>query len=367
MHEDFERYKTGLDRVRLTAESKKALTESLRRRRTADRPEIRTRRLRLGAGRIAAAAAVVCLLVTGAVAGVVASPTLHDLVFGESEGYEQSSAFIGKSVENHGWTVTITDCVGDNLDLYLGLELTAPEGTVLREGNYQFGNRSGDIDLTFPDMGRGGESWGIWQLPDDDPTDNKLNFMLHSGTFFPGESYNGQRMQLKIYDLCKIWYDTERQEKILDPVCNGTWDFGEITIDLPYTTIHLEPNIPVTTLDVEATITEIMISPISVLVRIEGDALKGHHAWVPKNARDGYYGCVEYQEIILYSEDGSTVTAEYTRGGTGCWGGEADSDEEGMLLLQRFYALKTNYIPRKLVDVDSLTAISVCGVMIPLK
>ena len=50
MHEDFERYKTGLDRVRLTAESKKALTESLRRRRTADRPEIRTRRLRLGAG-----------------------------------------------------------------------------------------------------------------------------------------------------------------------------------------------------------------------------------------------------------------------------------------------------------------------------
>ena len=48
MHEDFERYKTGLDRVRLTAESKKALTESLRRRRTADRPEIRTRRLRLG-------------------------------------------------------------------------------------------------------------------------------------------------------------------------------------------------------------------------------------------------------------------------------------------------------------------------------
>ena len=35
MHEDFERYKTGLDRVRLTAESKKALAESLRRRRTA--------------------------------------------------------------------------------------------------------------------------------------------------------------------------------------------------------------------------------------------------------------------------------------------------------------------------------------------
>ena len=102
MREGFDRYRTELDRVRLTVESKKALAESLRRRRTADRPEIRTRRLRLGAGRIAAAAAVVCLLVTGAVAGVVASPTLRDLVFGDSAGYEQSSGFVGKSVERDG-------------------------------------------------------------------------------------------------------------------------------------------------------------------------------------------------------------------------------------------------------------------------
>ena len=48
MREGFDRYRTELDRVRLTVESKKALAESLRRRRTADRPEIRTRRLRLG-------------------------------------------------------------------------------------------------------------------------------------------------------------------------------------------------------------------------------------------------------------------------------------------------------------------------------
>lgn len=367
MREDFESYKAELDRVRLTEESKRALAESLRHHKAADRPEIRSRRLTAGAGRIAAVAAVVCLLVTGAVAGVVSSPTLRDLVFGDSAGYEQSSTFIGKSVENHGWTVAITDCVGDNLDLYLGLELTAPEGTVLGEGEYQFGNSPGDIDLTFPDMERGRDTWGIRQIPDDDPTDNKLNFMLHSGTYFPGESYNGQRMQLKIYDLCKAWYDVERQERIEDPVCNGAWDFGEITVDLPHSTIHLEPNVPVTTLDVEATITEVMVSPISVLVRIEGDALKGHHEWVPKNAPDGYYGCIDYQEIILYSEDGSTVPAEYTRAGTGCWGGEADSDEEGMLLLQRIYAPHTNEIPCKLVDVDSLTAISICGVMIPLK
>lgn len=367
MREDFESYKAELDRVRLTEESKRALAESLRCRRTVERQEIKSRRLGLGAGRIAAVAAVVCLLVTGAVAGVVASPTLRDLVFGESAGYEQSSTFIGKSVENHGWTVAITDCVGDDIDIYMGLELTAPEGTILGEGDYQFGHDPSDFDLSFSDREIGYQNWGIRQLPDDDPTDNKLNFMFHSGNFLDGGSYNGQRMQLKIYDLYKIWYDAEKQETVETPVCGGAWDFGEMTVSFPHSTIYLEPNVPVTTLDVEATITEVTISPISVQVRIEGDALKGHHAWVPKNAPDGYYGCIDYQEITLYSEDGSTVTADYLRPGSGCWGGEADTDDDGMLLIRRTYSRSVNGVITKLVDVDSLTAISICGVMIPLK
>lgn len=367
MHEDFESYKAELDRVRLTEESKKTLAESLSRRQVVERPEIRSHRLTAGAGRVAAVAAVVCLLVTGAVAGVVASPTLRDLAFGDSAGYEQSSTFIGRSVENHGWTLTITDCVGDDVDLYMGLELTAPEGTVLEEGNYEFGDSPGDFYLAFPDMENGRQNWGIRQLPDDDSTDNKLNFMLHSGNFLDEGSYNGQRMRLKIYDLCKVWYDMDRKETVDAPVCNGTWDFGEMTVSFPHSTIYLEPNVPVTTLDVEAIITEIIISPISVQVRIEGDALKGHHDWVPKDAPDGYYSCIDYQEITLYSEGGNTVTANYIRPGSGCWGGEANSDEDGMLLLKRTYSQSTNGIITKLVDVDSLTAISICGVTIPLK
>lgn len=370
MREDFESYREELDQVRLTEESKRALAESLGRCKARAQPEIRSRRLTVGAGRIAAAAAVVCLLVTGAVAVVAASPTLRDQVFGESAGYEQSSAFIGKSVEYDGWTVTITDCVGDDVDIYMGLEVAAPEGTVLEHGSYQFGYRNGkfgDIDLTFPDMEDGRQNWGIRQLPDDDPTDNKLSFMLHSGNFLDEASYNGQRMRLKIYDLCRVWFDVERQETVYDPVCNGTWDFGEMTVSFPDSTIYLKPNVPVTTLDVEAVITEIQISPINVLVRIEGDALKGHHSWVPKDAPDGCYSCIDYQEIILYSEDGSTVSADYLRAGSGCWGGEANVDEEGRLLIRRGYSLPVNEIITKLVDVDSLTAISVCGVMIPLK
>lgn len=367
MCENFESYRGELDRVRLTEESKQALVESLKRQTAIDRSGNGSRRLTMGTGRIAAAAAALCLLMTGAMAAVAASPTLRDQMFGNSAGYEQSSAFIGKSVEQNGWTVTITDCVGDDMDIYMGLEVTAPEGTILADGNYQFGTRPGDMDLTFLDMENGCQNWGIRQLPDDDPSDNTLNFMLHSGNFLDEGSYNGQRIQLKIYDLCKVWFDTERQETVCVPVCSGVWDFGEMTAAFPDSTIRLEPNVPVTTLDVEAAITEITISPISVQVCIEGDSLKGHHDWVPKNAPDGYYGCIDYQEIILYSEDGSTVTADYLRPSSGCRGGEADTGEEGQLLIRRTYSRSINGIITQLVDVDSLTAISVCGVMIPLK
>ena len=365
MQENFEGYREELDQVKLTEESKRALVRSLQNRKEDEMRKNGRKPVRIR--RVAAVAAVICLLTTGAVAAVTASPTLRDRIFGDSAAYEQSSAFIGRSVENRGWTVTITDCVGDDIDLYMGLEVTAPEGTVLEEGSYQFGDRPGDIALLFPDMENGRQQWGIRQLPDDDATDNKLNFILHSGNFLDEGSYNGQRMRLKIYDLRKVWYDAERQERVEEPVCNGTWDFGEMTVDLPHSTIRLEPNVSVHTLDVEAAITEIAISPISVQVCIEGNALKGHHGRVPKNAPDGYYGCIEYQEIVLYGEDGSAIAAEQLQAGSGCWGGGADSGEDGRLLIRRTYSRAVNDMITKLVDVDSPTAVSVCGGMIPLK
>ena len=357
MREGFDRYRTELDRVRLTVESKKALAESLRRRRTADRPEIRTRRLRLGAGRIAAAAAVVCLLVTGAVAGVVASPTLRDLVFGDSAGYEQSSGFVGKSVERDGWTVTITDCVGDDRNLYLGIEVEAPEGVVLDADNYRFLDSSDDLI-------RGGGSGGMRHIPDEDPTDNRIQFMQrYYSSSFDGEGFDLQsRFVLK--KLVHNWRLEQDENGENVPIytedCGATWDFGYLDISYPDSTIRLSPNLPVTTLDVEATITSVEVSPLSVLVRIEGDVLLYHHDWVPKNAPDGFYGCIEYQEIFLYTENGEVIPANYENGasaGGGCSGGTVE--EDAFIVLDRCLD--------NLVDVDSLTAISICGVTIPLK
>lgn len=367
-------YRGELDRMKLTAESKKALTDSLCRRKKEERPR-RSFHLAGGLRQAAVIAAVLCLLTSVAVAVVAASPTLRDSVFGDSAGYEQSSTFIGRSVERGGWTLTITDCVGDDLDLYLGLELEAPEGTALDEEGYFFGESLLGFDMEFPGLKlSGGEQ--VWQLPDSAPGDNRLSFMVHARAFefeMGGESrsFNGQRVRLSFPGLSHYRWTPDgedwRRETVVD--CGETWDFGTLTVSYPDSTIHLEPNLPVTTLDVEATITEVEISPISVRVRIEGDALKGHHSWVPRNARDGYYGCIDYQEIILYSEDGSefsVVEEDSDLSGSGCSGGELP-DEDGYLVLRRTYSKSVNGVISKLVDVDSLTAISICGVMIPLK
>ena len=100
MQENFEGYREELDQVKLTEESKRALVRSLQNRKEDEMRKNGRKPVRIR--RVAAVAAVICLLTTGAVAAVTASPTLRDRIFGDSAAYEQSSAFIGRSVETGG-------------------------------------------------------------------------------------------------------------------------------------------------------------------------------------------------------------------------------------------------------------------------
>lgn len=360
MQENIEGYREELDRVKLTEESKRALVRSLQNRKENEMKRSGRKPVRIR--RVAAVAAVVCLLATGAVAAVTASPTLRDRIFGDSAAYEQSSAFIGRSVENRGWTVTITDCVGDDRNLYLGIEVEAPEGVVLDGNNYCF------LD-TSDELIRGGSSSGMQRIPDDDPTDNKIQFMQRyysTSSDFDGKGFDLQsRFVLKklVHDFRWVQNENGKRVQTYTEDCGATWDFGYLDISYPDSTIRLTPDVSVETLDVEAVIASVEVSPLSVLVRIEGEALRYHHDWVPKNAPDGWYGCIEYQEVFLYTEDGGCIPANYQDGasiGGGCSAGShAEEEEEPYIVLDRSLD--------ELVDVDSLTAISVCGVTIPLK
>lgn len=346
-------YREELDKVRLTEAGKAALTQALCRHMAERGEERRPRRL----VRPWVAAAVICLLMATAGAAVLASPTLRDRVFGGSPGYDQSSAIIGKSVEQNGWTLTLTDCVGDDRRIYLGIEVTAPEGIVLNQEHYAFAR----YDVDFP-----GRDWAggasLDQLPDDDPADNRISFVYWSNRILSeGESINGSDIRLLLGNLSYLDWDGTGEEVAWIPVCEGAWDFGTFSLTYQDSAIRLTPELPVTTLGAEAVITQVEVSPLGVYARIEGDALKGHHSWVPKNAPDGWYGCVEYQEILLYDADGHVMTVDGVTSdcsGSGCSGG-TDTSEDGYLMLARAFD--------SLVDVDTLTAISVCGVEIPLR
>ena len=361
MRDDFESYKTELDRLRLTEESKKALASRLTHRRAAQKTP---RRLARTVRMAAAVAAVICLLATAGYAAVAAAPTLLGSIFEGGAAYEQSSGFVGKSVDNNGWVITITDCVGDDREMYVGLELAAPEGTVLDEEDYCFGEDNYTLDFFSR---QGGQSWGLRQIPDDDPTDNRIAFFLHMRNLF--ESLDNNRIRLVLPELRYMVWNMEEEKMDYIPVCSGKWNFGVMTIPYPDSTIRLTPDRPVTTLGVEAVITELTVSPLSVCVRIEGDAFKGHHGWVPRNAPDGWYGCIEYQEIVLRFDDGTALIVDQANSdlsGSGCSGG-TDPTEDGWLVLRRTYSGNINGVSSRLVDVDRVVSVSVCGVEIPLR
>lgn len=355
MHEDFERYRQELDRVRLTAESKKALAESLGRCQTRGRT-IRPLRMR----RIIAAAAVVCLLAVLSVAGIAqinAGPTLGTFFSGDQAGYDQSSGVIGRSAENDGWIITVTDCVGDDYMGFLGIEVEAPEGVVLDAEYYEI-----YADNDYDAKGSHSLKGFFYSLPDDDPTDGKIH-MIHDWYARGGEA-NHQFMRLKLVDLTEnrgyLW-DEHNWDRPM--VKEGEWDFGWIDIDYADNAIRLSPMVE---LPCEADLTdtgveklileEVVISPVGLYFRtnISLPYPVALEDWLEENM---------WFTVQLLDTDGNEIP----------------------LVNPRFYGLSGTYIcftdttnamntadfegqaRLDLVDLDRVASVSVCGVTIPLK
>ena len=231
MRDGFESYRAELDGLRLTEESRERLADRLTGRRSleADR---RSHRPGGRLGRAAVIAAAACLLAAVGGAAVVSSvPTLRDRFFGgDSAGYRQSGGFVGRAVENNGWTLSITDCVGDDYYVYLGMDLEAPEGTVLDAPDYRFARFS----ASFTDSSLYG-TYDVMPLPDEDPTDNKLPLMWLLYSSQPG--VNGSAVRLTVSDLGHRWDNGEAYQ--LD--CGGTWDLGAVTVRYPDSVLRLTP------------------------------------------------------------------------------------------------------------------------------
>lgn len=85
----------------------------------------------------------------------------------------ESGNAIQSSQTSQGWTMTISQAVGDRGCAYLLLDLAAPEGTVLDADLYQLD----DCQLVFEKERRG--VWGWECLKDEDKTDHRISFLVH--------------------------------------------------------------------------------------------------------------------------------------------------------------------------------------------
>jgi len=350
-----EQYHHELAQMHVTDESKEAMVRSLLNNRQERAADQRPYLLRKG---VVVAALAACLVV-GAGASMVIVPVLQEH-YGDSAGYQQSALRVGQSITKGGWTMTVTDCVWDDYNVDIGITLTAPEGTILdAKGGYYF------------------ETWGRTNLPQNiagssgytqeeensDENDNHLHFILDSDycSDFIREG-NESRMAGQSIEVAfgKLYHHTQwNKEKLAwerEYDCRENWAFQFVLPEEDHM-IRLKPNTTVHTLDVDATLTHVEVSPFGVYLTIEGDTLKGHHSWVPRNAPDGYYGCIEYQEVVAWTKDDKAIPLTGGMNGSGCSGGE-DTSEPGALQINRRFD--------ELIDVETLDHLIVCGVEIPL-
>ena len=151
---------------------------------------------------------------TAATVAAVGDPSLRGIISGDSAGYDQSSGIIGRSIEDGGWTVSITDCVGDESYCYIGVEVEAPEGTVL-DGDYYLMNAEFDSDMLHKGNGGGRDSL-LRPLPDDDPTDNKVR-MVYTWSEL-GAGLSGARVRLRLTNFYRLGTRLEQGVSLLWPV-----------------------------------------------------------------------------------------------------------------------------------------------------
>lgn len=347
-------YRSELEKICLSEQSKKILVQNLVNVQPKQTKSIHKRRFSV------AVAAVFCLLLVSTTGLAIGIPILQTYFSGN--GYGQSATTLGKSVTQNGWTLTLTDCVGDDRYLYLGLEVAAPEGTILDEEEY----RLEEYDFSVFGMNDYVMAWHLTQVPDNNKADNRIRFIFWIEGGYYQDTFNNKHIDLYFRNIYHSgeWNEVDKKrEKIYD--CEGEWYFNNVKVNYPDNTVRLKPDVKVNVLDAETTVTSLEISPIGVVVTMEGDALKGHHEWVAKDSPEGWYNCYGEPIINLYDKEGNILKPDAqlapfgVRGGSGCWGGEYGNDESGKLRIVQSYGY--------LLDMEALDYIEICGETIPLK
>lgn len=291
-----------------------------------------------------AAAVAACLMVTTAFAARITGLDRRLLEF-LGAGEQQAEALIAgaqvvdKTLKNKGSSLTVREVVGSGDNLYILLNFTAPQGTVLDAYDYRFG---GGSHITF-DHRNGWSFSGYTKLEDANPTDNSVDLVLRVTS--DDVSADGT-VTLELEDLEKADGYGEPYVSLGLP---GRW---KVSFPLEYTDCAKTQEglwEPVTLYGQEAVVTEVSLSPLSVTVKGTGGTLKE----MVEAARASEEG--DWLPVTLHFRDGTSYTTSKEAG-----------DGYSSLMGRTQGGFYANWTFHQVIDLEQVERIEFFGVSIPM-
>ncbi len=370
------------DRLRQAAEQEERMKEPTKRiiRHTG-------RRLLIGAGAAAA-------LTMGTLAATVGGGLLgyFEARTPEDQGVLEDSIYrLDRSESWNGWTVALTDCVGDDANSYVWVEVTAPEGTVLcppEDGQFC----SGYTMRTAEEYS--GSS--ITSIPDDDPGDERISFCLEL-TALQG-TLRGRTVDLTLDPIVDCWWSdpgTDRavlhEGDVTGAIKDHTWVFEDVALNYPDQAVRLDLDVDIPYRDGTATLTGLEITPLTATVRIEGGSCYDHHGRSEAQPREHageividagqagsititddpaedistWFECWDALEAVLVMKDGTSLPLTQLNGGSSCEDGVSNDLYEGVPYVEKRVRYAETGNPR-VIDPSQVDHILVCGVRVEL-
>lgn len=243
---------------------------------------------------------------------------------------------VNKTVKNAGSTLTVREVLGDQNNLYLLLNFTAPEGTVLDAYGYRFRQDSVTLDTQSDWKGI-----GYTKLEDDDPGDNSLDMVMHIKA--DNISKDGT-VTLRLGDLEAASGYGEPYVPVDIP---GEWKLS-FRLRCGDSSLTWEMRLPVTLHGQEAVVTEVSLSPLSVTVKGNGATMEKAVEAARASGVQGFF------PVTICFRDGTSLTTS----------GEA---EDGFTaLVQNGRDFYTNWTLHQIVDPDQVDHLVFGGTVIPV-
>lgn len=346
--------------------------------------------------------AAACLLTMGALAAAL-SPGLRNYFDtkdpGARETLERGIYRLDRSETYQGWTVTLAECVGDDNGVYIWVDVTPPEGTVLTA--LHGGSIVTGFEMDLPEGVYATSGGSLSALPDKDAAEHQISFCIESH----GDNLRGERVTITLDPILDTWYENPgtpqavcHQGELTAAVRDHEWVFENVLLDYPDQTIRLTPDTEVPYMGGTAVLTKVEISPLGTVVRVEGGACYDHHDLKARRETTGsgpaneivvsgggvtitveqpdvsapasQPQCWDALTVQLNMADGLVLAPPQTGGGSSCWDGlnSAYHFQEVPYVELRFqYMEYSNLIPPRAIDPSQAKSVTVCGVDIPVE